>query len=171
MLLALTLQAQFHVHISMCQCMVTEYMYGQLEVDCQFPSNFSQLLIGYEHSYMELWDALTWKPRSIFEPLKVREPQRSNKLIKFSQRQLIIPPLPSCLSSSGGWRPALHLLAFQWPAVCHQPPGRHPSLLECGGHHQTIHDEETAWYVQVQVLPSHSDTSNVSLCHILRSVL
>ena len=30
-----------------------------------------QLLIGYEHNYLELWDALSWKPLSIFGPMKV----------------------------------------------------------------------------------------------------
>lgn len=29
-----------------------------------------QLLIGYEHNYLELWDALTWKPISIYGPIK-----------------------------------------------------------------------------------------------------
>ena len=33
-----------------------------------------QLLIGYEHSYFELWDAMTWKPITIFGPLKVNTP-------------------------------------------------------------------------------------------------
>lgn len=30
----------------------------------------AQLLIGYEHNYLELWDALTWKPIAIYGPLK-----------------------------------------------------------------------------------------------------
>ena len=30
--------------------------------------SLSQLLIAYEHNYLELWDALTWKPQSIFGP-------------------------------------------------------------------------------------------------------
>jgi len=34
------------------------------------PTNPKQLLIGYEHNYLELWDALSWKPLSIFGPMK-----------------------------------------------------------------------------------------------------
>ena len=30
----------------------------------------TQLLIAYEHNYLELWDALTWKPKAIFGPFK-----------------------------------------------------------------------------------------------------
>ena len=40
----------------------------QLEIS---PTNPKQLLIGYEHSYLELWDGLTWKPISVFGPFKV----------------------------------------------------------------------------------------------------
>ena len=32
--------------------------------------NLTQLLIAYEHNYLELWDALTWKPKAIFGPFK-----------------------------------------------------------------------------------------------------
>jgi lethal(2) giant larvae protein len=38
-----------------------------LKINLAFPK---QLLIGYEHNYFELWDAMTWKPLSIFGPLK-----------------------------------------------------------------------------------------------------
>ena len=33
----------------------------------------TQLLIGYDHNYLELWDALTWKPISIYGPIKGEE--------------------------------------------------------------------------------------------------
>ena len=33
----------------------------------------TQLLIGYEHNYLELWDALTWKPIAIYGPIKGEE--------------------------------------------------------------------------------------------------
>ncbi|CAI8051354.1 LLGL scribble cell polarity complex component 2 [Geodia barretti] len=34
------------------------------------PRNPKQLLIGYEHGYFELWDALTWKPLLILGPFR-----------------------------------------------------------------------------------------------------
>ncbi|XP_019850338.1 PREDICTED: lethal(2) giant larvae protein homolog 2-like [Amphimedon queenslandica] len=38
-----------------------------LKINTAYPK---QLLIGYEHSYFELWDAMTWKPITLFGPLK-----------------------------------------------------------------------------------------------------
>ncbi|KAL5473173.1 hypothetical protein EMCRGX_G027621 [Ephydatia muelleri] len=32
------------------------------------PSNNKELLIGYEHNYLELWDAVSWKPLKILGP-------------------------------------------------------------------------------------------------------
>ena len=46
-----------------------------------------QLLIGYEHNYLELWDALAWKPLSIFGPMKVTFPPLPS-----------LPPFPSLFS-------------------------------------------------------------------------
>lgn len=33
-----------------------------------------QLLIGYEHNYLEIWDSMTWKPLSIYGPMKASVP-------------------------------------------------------------------------------------------------